>query len=465
MDKNLRPYLISCDWLQLYLHKTSDFQPEVENLFGYHFQDIGHGSKVFKKIYNVIEPTGEVLGNISLDPYSSSIPAASVIFKAENNLLYQNDYVERIFMFISACGLYYKGITRMDIAYDSNVLYGGLKHETLIKKYRANEYLKIGANEYFMHCSANYHLSVNKKGKQSLTNKDPKKAKKGEENDSSRIENVQRLEEHRINSVTWGSRSSDVQVQLYDKSKELKEVKMKHYIVDAWKAAGLDTEKSVFRIEIRIQNEGKHIKNLKTGKQFSLSMNDLVTQEMLEQLFHDYARKVFRFYHRKDITHKERMKEVKVFSLTNQTILKPQRTTRKKDYTRMHKIMLNYLDKNIAENARLDNVVVRELEKVKEYFITAYGMEKWYKEREQEQEYDKMAASLSEVSIQDYYKEKFSGLKSEVAERAAKKWSEHEEAFLTMVAVVNDEDNDISPDMEYDIRQFENYYHSQYCRM
>lgn len=454
-DKNLRPYAISCDWLQLYLQRTSTFNPECENLFGYHFADVGHGSKVFKKIYNVIEPTGELIGNISLDPYSSKIPASSVIFKAENNLLYQQDYIERIFHFIAATGLKYRGITRIDIAYDSNELYGGLKHETLINKYRKNEYLKIGANEYFMHCKAGYHLSVDKKGKKKLTDKAPSKKSKNTQEQQEEAQPIQNLTEHKVNSVTWGSRSSDVQVQLYDKSKELREVKMKHYIVDTWKEAGIDTERPVYRIEIRIVNEGKHITNLKTGEKFNLSMNDLVTQELLEQLFHDYTRKVFRFYHRRDITHIQRMKEVKIFSLTNQTLIRPMRNSKRKDYTRMHKITLNWLEKNIAENAREGNCIVHELEKVREYFLTSHAMEKWNKEREDEDEYRKNAGNRSEISIQEYYKNKFAGLKHEAAERAAKKWAEYEEAFLTMRAVIDEEDDDISPDMYHDILTME----------
>lgn len=454
-DKNLRNYVISCDWLQLYLHMTSEFNPDSENLFGYKFVNVGHGSKVFKKIYNVVEPTGELLGNISFDPYSSKIPAASVIFKADNSILYQPDYIERIFHFIAATDLRYRGITRLDIAYDSNELYGGLKHETLIKKYRNNEYLKIGANEYYMHCKAGYHLSVDKKGKKKLTDKAPSKKTKQDGDQAEEAKPVQNIGEHKINSVTWGSRSSDVQVQLYDKSKELKEVKMKHYIVDKWKDAGLDTERPVYRIEIRIVNEGKSIKNLKTGEKFSLSMNDLVTQELLEQLFHDYARKVFRFYHRRDITHIQRMKEVKIFSLTNQTLVRPMRHTKKKDYTRMHKIMINWLEKNIAENARQDNVIVHELEKVHEYFISAHGMEKWNKEREDQDEYRKNAGERHLKTAQEYYKDKFAGLSSVAAKRAAERWTEYEQAFLDMKVALDEEEEDISPAMFHDIISLE----------
>lgn len=455
-DKNLRNYAISCDWLQLYLHKTPEFEPESDNIFGYHLQEREKGSAVFRKVYNVVDPDGELIGNISLDPKSHKIPASAVIFKAENSLLYQPDYIERIFNFIAAMGLRYRGITRIDIAYDSNELYGGLKHETLVKKYRKNEYLKIGANEYYMHCKAGYHLSVDKKGKKSLTNKAPSKKKNEDGTPSEQVETIQNLTEHKINSVTWGSRSSDLQVQLYDKSKELREVKMKHYIVDRWKEAGLNTDKPVYRIEVRIVNGGKDIKNLKTGERFSLSMNDLVTQELLEQLFHDYARKIFRFYHRRDITHIQRMKEVRIFCLTNQTLIRPMRETKKKDYTRMHKITLNWLEKNIAENARQGNVFVNELERVREYFLSAYGMEKWNKEREDEDEYRKTAGERHIQTAQEYYKKKFAGLSSEAAKRAAEQWTKHEEAFMNMRAALNEEDEDISPDMYHDILVLEN---------
>lgn len=455
-DKNLRPYMISCDWLQLYLQKTSNFDPNSQNLFGYQFEDVGHGSKVFKKIYSVIEPTGEILGNISLDPYSTNIPASSVILKVENNVLYQADYIERIFHFIAATGLRYRGITRIDIAYDSNELYGGLKHQTLIKKYRSNEYLKIGASEYFMHCKARYHLSVDKKGRKILTDKAPsKKGSSGQEPEPD-PRPIQNLQEHQTNSITWGSRSSDVQVQLYDKSKELREVKMKHYIVDGWEKAGIDTERPVYRIEIRIVNEGKSLKNLKTGEKFTLSMNDLVTQELLEQLFHDYAKKVFRFYHRRDITHIQRMKEVRIFSLTNQTIIRPKRNTKQKDYTRMHKMVMNWLDKNIAENARQDNVIVRELERTKEYFIAAYGMEKYIKEKEEELQYLEEVNARTIKTPQEYYRDKFAGIHNDTARRAAEEWRKHEEAFLNMKIAIEDEDQDISLDMYHDILTLEN---------
>lgn len=418
MDKNNRNYAISCDWLQLYLHKASNFNPLQPNLFGYNFVSVGHGSKVFKNLYKVIEPTGEQLGIISYDPYSSKIHKNTCIFKLENNVLYQSDYIPRTFQFLACCNFTYKGITRIDLAFDANELYGGLKHETLIKKYTKNEYLKVGLNNYLAYMSGTYKINIKKQDGHEKVN----------------IESEEGIQPHRCESITWGSRSSDIQVQLYNKTKELNDVKMKHYIVDYWKKCGLNTEKDVWRIEIRIVNGGKSVKNLKTGETFNLSMDELMTQELIEQLFHDYAKKYFRFFYRGTQKKVQQMKEIKLFPLNNITILKPQRITKEKDFTRMHKITVNWIDKNIYENANLDNVIVREMEAVRNYFISAYGMEKWYKEHQEQSTYNQEITNNRQKdpgqTIQDKYKITFKGLSNQVAERAAKLRKQIEEEII-----------------------------------
>lgn len=421
MNKNYRHYAISCDWLQLYLHKASDFSPTEPNLFGYNFLPLGYGSKVFKSLYKVIEPSGEELGILSADPYLPTMNPNTCIFKVENNVLYQSDYIARCFQFIACCGLKYKGITRIDLAYDCNELYGGLKHETLIKKYQKNEYLKIGLNRYMAWMNGTYKLVAHKRdtGERDAQNRPIKT-----ETIECITESGGSIQSHRCESITWGSRSSDIQVQVYNKSQELREVKMKHYITEYWKDCGLDLERDVWRIEIRIVNGGKSMKNLKTGETFNLSMDELITQETIEQLFHDYAKKYFRFFYRGTQKKVQQMKEIPLFSLANKTVLRPKRLTKSKDYTRMHKITINWMDKNIYENAKLDNVIVREMVAVKDYYIKAYGMEKWYKEKREHDSYNQEisthSAETQAETIQDKYKRTFEGLSDEVAERAAK---------------------------------------------
>lgn len=196
----------------------------------HHFVDVGHGSKVFRKIYNVVDGDGCLIGNVSLDPYSDAINKNTVIFKAENNILYEPDAIPRIFTFLAEAGLRYKGITRIDVAYDCNEFYGGLKPQKLLDNYFNMKYLKLGNNDPWVKMAGGYKL-------------------KFRANNSQKIKldgDGQTVGAFRASSVTWGQRSSDIQVQVYNKSKELREVKMKHHIVDWWKQNGLDTEKQTF---------------------------------------------------------------------------------------------------------------------------------------------------------------------------------------------------------------------------
>lgn len=140
---------------------------------------------------------------------------------------------------------------------------------------------------------------------------------------------------------------------------------MKHHIVDWWKQNGLETEESdVYRVEIRITN-AKTLKNSTSGKLFKLQASDLLLQEQIENLFAAFASKYFRFYHRRDISHLERMPEVKIFCHGKKPILKPLHVRGRKDYTRQTKITLNWLDKQIYANAKEDNVFTHSLLDVK----------------------------------------------------------------------------------------------------
>ena len=366
------PYAISCDWLQLYLTRPNNLTPDTEEINGYHFVDCGYGSKIFKNIFKVIEPTGELLGTIAFNPYSSVIKPLVTIFKIENRVLYQSDYMARVFEFIAACNFTYKGITRIDLCYDCNQYINGLLPENLIKRYLDNKYLKIGLNNYAVHGNATYKINTRKPSHPSQDD----------------------IQEHSFSGILFGSRKSDIQVNIYDKTKELKEQTMKHYIVDYWKMCGIDPEKKVWRTEIRIQSGGKSLKNMQSGHLFNLSINDLVTQETIEQMFHVYAAKYCRFVIRDYHTKAQQMNELRLFSYDNVIRLRPKRLTTSKDYTRMQKIMINNLDKHIAENAREDNEFTEYLEEVRDYYLASYRLEKWHEEKNHKAQHEKAIEEL-----------------------------------------------------------------------
>ena len=439
-DKNNRPYLVSIDWLQIHVRCRANFDPFSPNLLGYAFRPLGHGSKTFKQLLEVYEPDGIMLGVIAMLPYSPQLHPLTCIFKVENSVLYEADMVSRIFNFFGACELQYKGITRLDICYDSNELYGGLKHQSLMQNYISKRYLKIGLNRGWLAFNLGYTLNVNKKGYKTILSNEDKSQRP-----------LDHIPDMDIETVTWGSRASDVQVQVYNKSAELRQVKMKHHIVNAWKQAGIDTEREVYRVEIRIARGGKQLKNTKNGSRFDLSLNEILTQDLLEQLFSDYAHKYFRFFINKGIGRIQRMKEIKLFCLNRQHIVRPQRLTKKKDFSKMHKVLINYLDKQIVSNKELDNEVVEELTKAKEYFIQAYGMEKWYQDIKRQriaQLKQHQQNQLNEENLYDVYLE---GLERTAAKRAAQFRAELEAEKIRIAQLLEEEKSDFGELYKQDI--------------
>lgn len=439
-DKNLRPYMVSIDWLQIHVRIPADFNPFSQNLFGYHYRPIHHGTRTFRALFEVYEPDGVLLGILAVHPTSPVLNPLVALFKVDNAVLYEAEMVNRVFNYFSICNLRYRSITRLDICFDSNELYGGLKHQSLMENYFKREYLKIGLNKVWAGIDLRYSLSVNSKGyKNIFDNKDEKKRP---------LQNLPKVE---IETITWGSRASDVQVQIYNKTKELKAVKMKHHIVNAWKAAGLDTERDVYRIEIRIARGGKQLKNTNNGSRFNLSLNEILNEQIIEQLFSDYAHKYFRFYRNKGMGRIQRMKEVRLFSLTQQHVVRPQRLTKKKDYSKMQKILINYLDKEIYSNKQLSTEVVKELEATKEYYLRAYNMETWYEEMKKER-----CAKLSgDESIltkdPDYYDVYLEGIDRTSADRAAQMQAELEEEARVLQELLEEEKRDFGDLYKRDI--------------
>ena len=402
-DKNQRPYAVSLDWLQLHTKMDIGFNENQEPL-GYHYVDVGHGSKVFKRIIDIYDWDGCKIGNISLHPYSSSIKKETVIFKAENEILYEQNPIERIFEYLYAAKLKYIGITRIDIAYDFQELYGGMKPQTLMEKYFSRKILKLGNNDPWVKMVGGYKLKFKSNNSQKITLEDGKSG----------------FGRFQTQSVTWGQRSSDVQVQLYNKSVELKEVKMKHHIVDWWKVNGLDHEqKDVYRIEIRITGL-KTFRNQKTLKVFKLNASDLIMQEQIEHLFAAMASKYFRFFRRREISHIERMPEIKLFCIGKTPVFKPIHIKGRKDYTRGTKILLNWVEKQIMENANQKNVMTYHLQKVRDYLERTYELMKQKKETDRKNGTSCIENPNSYDDIYKYYADIYASDDMELYNIAAK---------------------------------------------
>lgn len=441
-DAARRRYSLNIDWLQLYCIKTGFFVEDGTNCWGYTTKLLDHGSKYWKKILDVYDNEGLYIGQLTTDPHKKEVNQSAAMFKLDNSLLYEEYAIDRALAAIQNLGLQYQGITRIDIAYDCNELYNGLQVPNLVKRYIDSEYLKCGQNNVILFMNMGYHgitapdgsfrmynVSPHRLTKKQIESRDKQEAEQKAACESvglpapeiKRAHLLDSVPQSQFGSITWGTRSQDVQVQIYDKSKELREVKMKHHIVHAWQRAGLNLKKPIYRIEIRIQNRGKMLMNMETGKYFNLDVNDTICQAQLEQLFFDYAEKYLKFYHNDGHEKLQNCKRLRILSLCNGVVTRPKNAQLSKDYTRGTAIALHEIDRQIVANQRENNSIVRYLYKVRQYLVNTYDLHK------AETEWmlrDLAAARLGDgeykrLSPEEYFEQRLKGAPQELAARAA----------------------------------------------
>lgn len=352
-DGRCRPYVISLDWLSLRCQKTLFFIPEGVNQSGYVLRDeLKHGSRNWRQIREVYDPDGVMIGTLTFDPVSKNLDPDMVILKAENSLLYEADAVDRVCAAILGLGLEFKAISRLDVACDFNEFFNGLKAQSFFNKLWTGEYIKVGLSRAFAVLDFGYSANINPRDNELVvTNRRPDYLNSNQVN-AAREDYIKErnkdiygsglplLQEEelkelktvrgraRIDALTWGKTGRAIQVQMYNKTKELREVKMKKWIVDTWKAAGLDISRDVWRVEIRIQLQGKQLINCETGEPFSLSLVDLLTQEQVTEIFRSYADKYFKFYHDEGKVKIQNSTPVQLFSWCAPPVLRPKRTAK-----------------------------------------------------------------------------------------------------------------------------------------
>lgn len=276
---------LSIDWLQLHVD-CSQFQQSKH----YEWKTEPYQTKQFKKIQNVIF-RGEVVATAVSIPTSPIISQSCMVIKFKNRELYGQNLKGLIDDILNVHCLIFKSITRIDIAADFNYFVCGLYPETLIKRFIESTYLKIG--------KANYSLN----GEQKFT--------------------------HTFDYLKFGSKTSDVNIYLYNKTKELSEVHDKPYIRKSWIKSGLDITKPVWRLEVSIKGQGSDYLNTSTGEHCRLSYENLFEPAFLQNYYYAYIDRYFYFVVNDGKSRKDRMKKVPLFSnfMTDLTKLYLPKTT------------------------------------------------------------------------------------------------------------------------------------------
>lgn len=341
----MRNFAITCDWLQLYCHNQNPTELELTALFStnYRFVKEDISSRQFRDIYSVYNCENDLYANIQLTPFSSIIDKNACIIKLSNRELYKSNFANVLINFLEVHNFKYRSISRIDVCYDFNTFCQGMKPRRLINSFLSKRILKNN--------QGSYHLM----GGTRLIND--------------------------YSYIRFGTRSSAVCSYMYDKTKELREVKDKPYIRQLWKLNGIDDTQEVWRVEISIKSDMTHMVRTDTGEIFRLSPDDLKVQTDIESIFYSYAKKYFSFKINDGTKNKSRMKDVALFSRTNEVTTKPLRLTYCNDSTRSDKIFIKKLEKIKNELRHMDDNTLMAIEQIRTEFCIQKNLSEYYYEK------------------------------------------------------------------------------------
>lgn len=263
--------LLNIDWLQLncipankgFFQLSKQFTSKKMNYQTRHFKIV---EEVFDK--------GRRIATIARQPHSKIIPAPTLLIKFDNWLLYQKDLHLYIKNFIDKNNLVLSNISRIDLCIDFERFSNNDHPAEFIKKFINCVYLKNGKAKFKI---AGEHEFYNS-----------------------------------FDYLRFGTNTSDVCSYIYNKSKELQQVKEKAYIRDAWIDAGLKTD-DTWRLEFSLKSSAKELINKSTGECLDVNNLEIINSVNLNLLFNSLLRKYFRFHINDNTMNKSRMAEVELF--------------------------------------------------------------------------------------------------------------------------------------------------------
>lgn len=202
-------------------------------------------------------------------PRRADIDPRRCVWKAGNRLLYMQHWADTFHDIIICAGCVRVYCTRIDLCADFNRFKNGLHPREFIQRYFSPA-TKCRPS-YIRHSSNKFRTF-------------------GQKNtfDDGRAPVVD------FQTLSFGTRDSAVQTNLYNKSEELRQ-KDKPYIRQMWIEAGLNPD-DVWRVEFSLNSRGLACKHLSTGMIADLSANDLALNDYLTDAFLCYAEQYFSFH-------------------------------------------------------------------------------------------------------------------------------------------------------------------------
>ena len=279
-------------WLEVYCLEDWIGYPHNANYFrerGFFVRERDYGTPMYREMFTIYgeddmpfieirrqpKSTYERQENGLFDPMSAHVRLA-------NRTCYFQTCAQVLQLFLEEHHFAFRRISRIDICLDFELFDTRDNPQTFLQRYFAGKYAKINQTNVTSHARDHW-------------------------------------DKRRWNSVSWGSKTSMVSTKLYNKTLELKEVKDKPYIRQAWKASGLvddiqdlwkigeNSEKyqpDIWRLEFSIKSSTRkwfviedYSTDRKKVRSIHHTLSDYFTRQQLLDRFFSLQSHYFHFKH------------------------------------------------------------------------------------------------------------------------------------------------------------------------
>lgn len=354
---------VNIDWLECYCHEDSIGFPHDAEFFrslGYEVREREYGTPVYHEMFTLLDQDGHPFIEVRRRPKSDTRQLHGVLnpyschIRLSNRACYFSTAVANLRQFLRTAGMQFQRISRLDICYDFSLFDYGDEPNRFLQRYMSGKYSKINQANLSAH-------------------------------------GLDQWDGRLWNSVSWGSPKSMVSTKFYNKTMELKQVKDKPYIRQAWQLAGLVddayaltkttadgkvTVPEVWRVEFSLKssvrnwfviedNKGK--KRKLRSIRHNLDMYDSAAK--LWDVFASLSEHYFHFKHYETDKRKDRCKDKLLFNLSDvQTFYHLEKVNtdepRSRPVDMLYMRLLNYRDNCHRPNVyRACNVILEQLER------------------------------------------------------------------------------------------------------
>lgn len=263
---------------------------------------------------------GVQVAHVFFRPKQSTIASNRCIVKADNRLLYMRDWSAVFLDILRVLGAEIVALSRLDVCCDFNLFANGLHPREFIRRYLSPPELDVPS--YIRHASNKFRAfgqkNVSKDGLDAVAD---------------------------FQTLSFGSRDSAVQTNLYCKSEELR-AKDKPWIRALWFDAGLNP-KDVWRVEFSLNSRGVCVMLGGSTIIRELSIEPLSVESYVSDVFMSLARYYFAFHEwfAGDTRKLRSLPLAVLFDAPSKVDVRPRSINRNKQSGRTERLVYNYLRK------------------------------------------------------------------------------------------------------------------------